>query len=1024
MALKSSKVAIEVVIKDIKKIADLKKGLKELRAEQKKQEKESKTGQFQSKANAKAYKERAAAIKFTSKQLRELNKEMAGTTKATKAATKSNNGMAKQFIKGAAAIGVIVGAFRMVSRVISSVVTVFTDFEFVMAKVNAVSGATEQQFKGLTATAEELGRTTFFTATQVGELMLNFSKLGFSANEIQNAVKPTLDLATATGSDLARAAIVAGSAIRGFGLDADQTGRVTDVMAVSFSRSAMDIEKWQTSMTKVAPIAKAAGFSIEDTAAIMSKLADSGIEASIAGTSLRNILLKMQDPTSDLSQAFGGTIHSLDELVPAMESFVSEGGDMADILQVVDLRQAAAFEQMLSNTDAMIDLRNEMNESSGEAERMAKIIGDTLQGSFLKFTSAMQGLSIAVMKDFVAGFQSAIDKVTSFTTFLTKNSKVITTSIEVIIRLAKYVGVYKLLIMALPTLQRIWTATLASTTSVSVAAATATNVLAGALVRLKLAFNSLMASTGIGLVVIALTEGAMALMRWATATDDVVVATEEFIIVESKLQKIVDDTNTIMNKRYADTKKGAEDSVDSIDAEIKERRKLLAQSKLNLGGFIGNIKVMSNEEQQALRDSIKRLETRLKLENRNLTEIQKRDFLKAQQEKDLIYIQEQKLKVAKEVAATSDEEQAAKKKSILIIEKEITRLNALGEAEKEVKKEKVKNTDADWERVEVMNSVISGVRDLESAERILRDMAISRAEAELAALPVIVMAADVRLALEEKIIALKLKNRKETEKGIKSDEKALEKGVKAYSDLGSALQEVAGENEKLNGIRKAGEAITKAAAVAESILNLQKAISLATEGQLTIAKLLGVKATIAGTAATIADTVAEVVSIIPKAISAVLSAFSGPFGILKAIAAFALIKKVVSWKGEDGGVVPDGDKFADGGMVHGASHANGGVKFAVGGRVNELEGGEAVINKRSTAMFRNQLSSMNEAGGGVKFADGGLLSSPQFTEAQFGANNQSAMMGAMQGQRKVVVVESDITDSQSTVSVIQTNATF
>ena len=85
----------------------------------------------------------------------------------------------------------------------------------------------------------------------------------------------------------------------------------------------MDIEKWQTSMTKVAPIAKAAGFSIEDTAAIMSKLADSGIEASIAGTSLRNILLKMQDPyIRTYQQAFGTTIHSLDELVPAMEKIL------------------------------------------------------------------------------------------------------------------------------------------------------------------------------------------------------------------------------------------------------------------------------------------------------------------------------------------------------------------------------------------------------------------------------------------------------------------------------------------------------------------------------------------------------------------------------------------------------------------------------------------------------------------------------------------------------------------------------
>tara|TARA_R110001592_G_scaffold156330_1_gene386734 strand:- start:178 stop:381 length:204 start_codon:yes stop_codon:yes gene_type:complete len=67
---------------------------------------------------------------------------------------------------------------------------------------------------------------------------------------------------------------------------------------------------------------------------------------------------------------------------------------------------------------------------------------------------------------------------------------------------------------------------------------------------------------------------------------------------------------------------------------------------------------------------------------------------------------------------------------------------------------------------------------------------------------------------------------------------------------------------------------------------------------------------------------------------------------------------------------------------------------------------------------------MNSAGGGVKFADGGLMSSPSFTESSFAASNQSAMMGAMGGQRKVVVVESDITTSQSTVSVIQSNATF
>ena len=169
---------------------------------------------------------------------------------------------------------------------------------------------------------------------------------------------------------------------------------------------------------------------------------------------------------------------------------------------------------------------------------------------------------------------------------------------------------------------------------------------------------------------------------------------------------------------------------------------------------------------------------------------------------------------------------------------------------------------------------------------------------------------------------------------------------------------------------------------------------------------------------------AQIMEAVSGYIASIFKSVPFPFNLILAAGAAAavggLVDKTLANFG-DGGMI---EEFADGGMVHGASHANGGVKFAVGGRVNELEGGEAVINKRSTAMFRNQLSSMNEAGGGVKFADGGLMSSPSFTEAQFGANNQSAMMGAMGGQRKVVVVEADITDSQSTVSVIQANATF
>ena len=135
----------------------------------------------------------------------------------------------------------------------------------------------------------------------------------------------------------------------------------------------------------------------------------------------------------------------------------------------------------------------------------------------------------------------------------------------------------------------------------------------------------------------------------------------------------------------------------------------------------------------------------------------------------------------------------------------------------------------------------------------------------------------------------------------------------------------------------------------------------------------------------------------------------------------AQVAVIASQKFADGGVL---EKFANGGMVHGKSHAQGGEKFAVGGRVVELEGGEAVINKRSTAMFRNQLSAINSAGGGVKFADGGLMNMPSFAQSQFNAVGQENMMGAIGQSNRVVVVEADITDSQNTVGLIEAEATF
>jgi hypothetical protein len=191
----------------------------------------------------------------------------------------------------------------------------------------------------------------------------------------------------------------------------------------------------------------------------------------------------------------------------------------------------------------------------------------------------------------------------------------------------------------------------------------------------------------------------------------------------------------------------------------------------------------------------------------------------------------------------------------------------------------------------------------------------------------------------------------------------------------------------MQGIKKAGIALSAAAAIANNI----QALSEMTLGVTSQAKL-PFPANIIG----MVTTLSTVISLLAN-IKAMKSAFG------------------------DGGVI---ETFANGGMVHGKSHAQGGEKFAVGGRVVELEGGEAVINKRSTAMFSRQLSAMNSAGGGVKFADGGLLNMPSFSQQQFNAIGQNQMMGAMGSSGKVVVVEADITDSQNSVNVIQSEATI
>ena len=1245
MALKS-KVAIEVEIKNIKRVADLKKELKDLRKEQKKAETQAKTGQFTSKKQEKQYIANAKAIGQKSKSLRGLNKNLRESTKDTTKSTKASNGMAKQFIKGAAAIGILVGAFRTVNRVLSSIVTTFSDFEFVMSKVNAVSGATESEFKALTQSAEDLGRSTFFTATQVGELQLAYSKLGFTAQEILDATEATLDLATATGTDLARAAQVAGASIRGFQLDANEAGRVVDVMAVAFSSSALDIEKWNTSMTKVAPIAAMAGFEIEEVAAIMGKLSDTGIEASIAGTSLRNIFLKMQDPSSKLSKTLGHTITNLDEMLIAFKGLQDEGTDLTDVLGFMDVRQVAAFATMLEGSDDIATLRDSLLEATGEGERMADIVGDTLQGSMLKFTSAAQGAAIALMKNFGDGLKKTFTSLAKFLNNLVENEGAMARLTKNIKLAAEWIGFTAKVLLSYVVgakLAAMWTATVNSAffTMMTASQRAATGVRI-ATVALR-TFTAALITTGVGALVVALgflvskmfeakdviasiptvlEKVDKAMLDTAKKTEGLKEDLKSLTEAREEMSKISRQEgkdlkeNSKLSYKYNQLKKDEKIAISNINKVMKIHDKNLIKEKDSIEAITTAtntlIEAMNKKAYANIYTDMRAniLESEVKADllakkianldfgvspelleffkvSTNITDViqdVEDDFQQATLDFSLSGHANSRArrvvavnKLLEEMDMTISEfkesiQGGSFDKKMADLEETISsKLGGMsiadllsGESKEEEKPEskaaqfeinemirkrevffRENNEMLDNDKLfnaGLLEAKIQGVKDylaqennkkdgIEIADRQLADLLRKQRKAnnketlddlktqsiedintqtalyknkiisefdynkKVIAIKKQLLADELAIlekgeGNEKKIAENKSKsltlglqldklNIKEKERLAKQDfdskvtaleleqsttmmdkvefdnrmlqleleylnarknlyetgalelidinngilannisvneqqKELMEQQISAYGGVGSALTSLAGDNEKLNFVKEAGNKISMVANTLSTIMTLKENLN-------TLGLIKNTAATAANATATASASAVDTAAIVPAVGlgAAKQTKLPFPLNIIAVVATLALLAKIMG-KFEKGGIISDGKKFANGGMVHGPSHAQGGVKFAVGGRVNELEGGEAVINKRSTAMFRGQLSAMNEAGGGVKFADGGLLNSPQFANQQF-----SSGMQAGAGMQKVYVVESDITSSQRTVGVLEANATI
>lgn len=321
-------------------------------------------------------------------------------------------------------------AFLGGAALLGSSIRTLAEFDQAMSTVAAISGATGEEFAALTDKALALGAATRFTAVQAAGALGELTRAGFTATESLAAVGDTLLLAQAGGLGLAEATDIASNAIRAFRLSADQAGRVADVLSKAANSSNSSVQELGEGLKFAAPIAATLGVTLEQTAAAMGVLSDSGLKASLAGTGLRQIFAGLLNPSKEAVEIFsrlGLTTADLNVqqrgLIPVLQTLRDSGFDVADALKTFGDRGGPAFEILKAGLPKVISLTEALDNSAGSARKTADIMDDNLNGALLRVRSAFEALVLAVGSGGgTSGLRSLFESLASGLRFLAANA--------------------------------------------------------------------------------------------------------------------------------------------------------------------------------------------------------------------------------------------------------------------------------------------------------------------------------------------------------------------------------------------------------------------------------------------------------------------------------------------------------------------------------------------------------------------------------------------------------------------------
>lgn len=330
---------------------------------------------------------------------------------------------------------VVAGAVAGISTAMGGVVVASTKvgaaFEAEMSKVAAISGATGEDLEQLTQKAKDMGAATMFSASESAQAMEYMAMAGWKTTDMLNGIEGIMNLAAASGEDLATTSDIVTDALTAFGLTAEDSTRFADVLAAASSNANTNVGMMGETFKYVAPVAGALGYTAEDTAVAIGLMANAGIKGSQAGTALRTMMSRLAKPTDEVQIAMEKLGVSLTDSQGGMKTLDEVMADLRNGFSRLDKAERASVATSLAGQEAMSGLIAIVNASDedfdklkksiygcdGAAADMAATMQDNLQGQVTILKSALEGLGIEIyesiqepLKDLVKIGNDAVDE--------------------------------------------------------------------------------------------------------------------------------------------------------------------------------------------------------------------------------------------------------------------------------------------------------------------------------------------------------------------------------------------------------------------------------------------------------------------------------------------------------------------------------------------------------------------------------------------------------------------------------------